>query len=330
MKMKTKASKKEIAARAERIVRLANTKLVLHDLDIEYTERTNGDLWFKCPTPTHKENDASTHMQSTPSDEYHNVWSCFGCQANGNIIHLVQLHTQLGFWESVHWLEARLGEEAEIEKKPKLYPKLPKYFEKPEKASDWHPAYFNYLVRRGITWGQIVKHNIGYVNKGRYKWRVIVPVMRKHQFATWIGRAVRKGQRLTSCPGGRVGLFNSEHSHPTNGPAILVEGWTDALKLERLGYNNVMALQTNQLFEEQFELLKTFPYIIVMPDNDQGGTFFINNLAPYINRHEFYIAQLTTEKVDPDKADDDEVIYAMENLMEWEPKIITPEIEIYL
>jgi DNA primase len=326
-----KAFDKEQLARIERVKKFANVRLVLDNLNIKFEERKQNDLWFKCPIPIHKEKDASTHICSDPTDSNHALWNCFGCNESGDVIHLVQLMTQLSFWECIQWLESRLGDEDVYRlDKPKVYPKLPKHFEKPDKASDWHPAYMKYMIGRGIQWHQIVRHKIGYCDQGKYRWRIIVPVMLGFKFCTWIGRAIIGRRRITSCDGGLVGLFGSELAKPKDGPAILVEGWTDALRLERMGYANVMALQTNMLQDVQFEFLKKFPYIIVMPDNDGGGDFLNNMLAPYIEQHEFYMAYLEEDKADPDSAQDDDIINAFDNLVEWEPKIMIPEIEIIL
>lgn len=321
----------EKLARIERVKKYANVKLVLHDLELHNEERNAGDLWFKCPIPIHKETDASTHICSDPTDMKHGLWNCFGCGGSGDVIHLVQLMTQLSFWECVQWLEVRLGDEDvyRLDKK-KVYPKMPADYKSPNKAVDWNPKYLQYLVGRGIQWKQIIDHKIGYCDTGRYKWRIIVPVKLGFKFCTWIGRAIIKRKRLTSCKGGDVGLFGSELATPKKGPAILVEGWTDALRLERLGYVNVMSLQTNQLHDEQSDFLEKFDYLIIMPDNDNGGEFFTNSLAPYIDRHEIFMANLQEEKADPDSAKESDVLHAMENLVGWEPKIIVPEIEMFL
>lgn len=319
----------EQKARIERVKRLANIRLVMNDLEIPYTERKRNDLWFKCLVPIHKERDASTHICADPTDTRHGQWKCFGCGESGDIIHMVQMSTSLSFWEVVQWLEVRLGDECVQQTIERPTPKLPVHFKHPVVATDWNEPYLHYLLKRKIPWYQILQHNIGYVDTGRLKWRVIVPVMLDNRLTTWVGRGINKQvSRVTSCPGGTVGLFASELAK-SNEPAIVVEGWADCLRLERMGYHNVMAIQTNQLQEVQFEFLKRFPYVIVMPDNDTGGDFLVNSLASYIEQHEFYLALLSEPGTDPDDAEESDVIRAMDCLVEWKPRVMVPEVEIY-
>jgi hypothetical protein len=90
-----------------------------------------------------------------------------------------------------------------------------------------------------------------------------------------------------------------------------------------------MSVQTNFIHENQFEFLKSFPYLIVMSDNDSGGIQFINSLAQYIYQHEIYLAQLSEPNVDPDNAQESDIIHAMDNLKEWKPKVLVPEVDYY-
>lgn len=119
-------------------------------------------------------------------------------------------------------------------------------------------------------------------------------------------------------PNGLVGLFGSELSDPRLGPAIICEGWADALHVERLGYPNCMAIQTSNLHENQWEFIKQFEYTIVMPDGDNGGNFFIDTIAPYIDEHEFLIARVPWGK-DPADSTDEEIVEAIEEATKWAP-----------
>jgi len=313
--------------RITRAIELANCKLILKDLGIEYKEKSGGTAWFKCQTYSHKERDASCKIETSKRSKFKGCWYCFGCHASGTVIDLVRLVTQLRFWESVQYVESRLGNDLVDDGiKPSPFPKLPKEYNRPKHVDNWNVAYLNYLRGRGVTWQQIKKHKIGYCEEGFYKNHIIIPVRMGVHFATWIGRAIAGKARVTSCYGGHVGLFASEFAKPVNGPAIIVEGWADALRLMRLGYKNVMALQTNIVHEEQFEFLKPFPYIIVMPDNDDGGRMLNNSLASYNDMHEIYVAWIKSK--DPAVAEDQEIIESIMNMEEWSPKIIRPEVEI--
>lgn len=336
-KMKKFSFSKEQEARINRVMRLADVRLVLVDLGIEYTERKRNDLWFKCQNLSHRESDASTHICTDKFSSTHALWHCFGCQDSGNIIQLVQVTLQIAFWEAVNWIEGRLGEAPDVDERLTVrqvqpLPTLPTEYVSPTSSTDWEPVYLSYLFNRGVTWEQIKKHRIGYCNEGKYKGRVIVPVMLGTVLQTWVGRTILgKGLRVTSCTNGKVGLFASDWASPKNGPIILVEGWADALRLERLGYKNVVALQTNIVHPLQFEFIRRFPYCILMPDNDDGGMRLCNSIGQYIDRLDFFCAWIREGKDPGDKNESDEdIVRAVKNLEPWKVKVIEPDWEICL
>lgn len=297
MRMKRKPFDAQKRKRIERAVRMGNVRQILNDLKIPYEERKTGDLWFKCVNPMHKERDASAHICCMRTSHKHGVWHCFGCKDAGNIITLVRDWLQISYWEALNWVEARIYEDDVSpvrQEERKVTPTLPPKFEFYEDMDEWNPPYLEYLFNRGITWEQIVRHRIGYCDSGKYKQRVIVPVYLNGILQTWVGRHIWGGKRVTSCHGGNVGLFGSELALPSRGPSILSEGWADALAIERLDYINSMGCQTNHLHPEQFQFIKRFEFTIVVPDGDSGGKKFIDSLAPYVDQHEFLIAEIPT------------------------------------
>lgn len=287
-------------ARLERAVRLGDVRRILKDLHIPFEERKFNDLWFKCVSPTHKDKDPSAHICADRNHHKHGIYNCFGCRDSGNIIMLVRDWLGLTFWEAVNWVETRTYPEDNVQPvrqsiKIKI-PTLPPNYEFYDERELWNPPYLEYLFNRGITWEQIVKHRIGYCDQGRYSRRIIIPVLLNGMLQTWIGRHIWDGKRVTSCRNGNVGLFASELANPQKGPAILSEGWADALAIERLDFPNSMALQTNTILPEQFEFIKRFKFTILVPDGDDGGKRLIDSIAPYINQHEFFIAEITPEE----------------------------------
>lgn len=328
--MSTTKSKKR---RIQRAIDLGDVRRVLQDLQIPFEEKKPGDLWYKCINPSHRDRDASAHICCNRVSEYHGKYNCFGCRDSGSIISLVEIQLQLDFWEAVLWVEARTypdGIVSPVRHIKSVKPELPKEFERYENEDGWNPPYLEYLYSRGITWEQIKKHKIGYCDGGKYKLRIIVPVYLNGELQTWVGRHIWEGKRVTSCSNGRVGLFGSSFASPTRGPAILVEGWADALAYERLGYRNVMSIQTNGLHLVQFEFIKRFDFTIAIPDGDSGGKLFINSLAPYVEQHNFMIA--TLPKSDPAKlilqpGGPEIMMNAIENMSEWKPYVEARQIE---
>jgi len=301
---------------------MADVKLILKDIGLPFNEQSPGDLWFKCVIPSHKDKDASAHICCNATSHHHGKWNCFGCESSGNIIGLVQDYLNISFWEALAMVEARVhdGVSPVRQSKKKSLPELPREFEFYKNKDEWNPPYLNYLFGRGIHWSQIIKHNIGYCDSGRYSRRIIVPVYLNGMLQTWVGRSIIGGKRITSCKDGYPGLFGSKYALPRLGPLFVSEGWADALAVERIGYNNSVALQTNRIHEVQFEFMKRFESVVLIPDGDEGGDRLIDSVAAYVNEQEFFIAELPRD-LDPahPKMDPDLLEMAIEESKPWEP-----------
>jgi len=223
------------------------------------------------------------------------------------------------------------GEDPNVVKPFYKSPVMPKFYLSPEKKSEWDERFLNYLLGRGILWEQIVGHRIGYVDAGYYNDRIVVPVMLGTQFRTFVARSINPNippeKKVTSAKDGDPGLFGSEFAHPTKGPAIVSEGWTDALHVERIGYANSMSIQTSELHSDQFAFLKRFEYTIVLPDGDAAGRKLVDKLAPWIDDHDFLIVEIP-EGNDPDDMSDEGLEEAIGNAKEWEPSKEDFEIEV--
>lgn len=314
--------------RIYRAVKLGDIRRIFNDLQIKYEERKHNDLWFKCTNPSHKDTEPSTHICADRLSYHHGIYNCFGCHDSGNIIMLVRAYLNISFWEAVHWIEARFYSDENVlpvRQDIDVTPSIPPNFEYYENQEEWNPPYLEYLFDRGITWKQIIRHKIGYCDSGKYSRRIIIPVLLNGILRTWIGRSIHGGKRVTSCPHGKIGLFGSELANPKKGPAILSEGWADALAIERLEFMNSMSLQTNILHEEQFAYIKRFEFTIIVPDGDSGGKRLIDSIAPYIDQHEFLIAELPPEE-DPAslsiKPHGESILSAaIQSAKEWNPII---------
>lgn len=313
-------------ARIERAVRMADVKRILKDIKLPFREQSPGDLWFKCVLPSHKDKDASAHVCSDTTSHNHGVWHCFGCEGAGNIVGLVCDYLNVSYWEALLMVEARVhdGVVSPV-RQPKdstgsAQPTIPDEFEFYNNQAKWNPPYLDYLFGRGIHWSQIVKHGIGYCDSGKYARRIIVPVYLNGILQTWVGRSIAWGKRVTSCKNGRPGLFGSKHALPRLGPLFVTEGWADALAVERIGYNNCVALQTNRIHDTQFEFMKRFESVVLIPDGDSGGDRLIDSVATHVNEQEFFIVELP-RGLDPahPKMDPDVLEMAIEESKPWEP-----------
>lgn len=311
-------------ARIERAVRMADVKKILKFIGLNYNEKSPGDLWFKCVFLSHKDKDASAHICSDTTSHNHGVWHCFGCEGAGNIIGLVRDYLNISYWEALLIVEARVHDGVspvrQLDSVRSAPSTMPQHFEFYENQAEWNPPYLTYLFDRDILWSQIVKHGIGYCDGGQYSRRIIVPVYLNGILQTWVGRSIVGGKRVTSCKNGNPGLFGSRHALPRLGPLFVTEGWTDALAVERLGYNNCVAIQTNRIHEVQFKFMKRFEYVVLIPDGDSGGDRLVDSVAMYVNEQEFYIAELP-RGLDPahPKMNPDELEMSIEEAKPWEP-----------
>jgi DNA primase len=302
-------------------------------LGIAFKRRSN-ELWYQCRVYNHKVKSwTSTKIISNPFNQYHGIWKCFSCGESGNIISLVQISEDVSFLEALSIVEKYQLDIEEPVVKPfyKSIVTLPKFFQAPEKKEDWNKEYLDYMFRRGITWEQIVKHRIGYVDAGYFGNRIIAPVFLDGVMKTFIARSIIPNidnkRKVTSAIGGEPGLFGSEFSHPAKGPAIICEGWCDALHIERIGYSNAMSIQTSKVTNEQYLFLSSFPYTIVVPDGDQAGRKFVDKLSPWIDEHKFLVAILP-EGEDPDSVSDEVLEDAIGNAKEWQPSKDSFSIEV--
>lgn len=297
----------------------------LKAVGIKHHIKAGMDIWMSCPHPQHEESKPSCHICGDIYSKLYGIWHCFGCKRSGTIKDIVSYHD--GIYVANSPAEIAKNQRSELKKISVKTPKLPKEFKRPTKEHKWDKKALKYLYGRDITWEQILLHGIGYCSEGRYKNRIIIPVMLNGEIRTWVARTVVDSYlRVTSCRGGKPGLFGSEIASPKLGPAIVCEGWASALAVERLGYANVMSLQTNGIHHEQMEFLMTFPYIIVVPDGDGGGDALKESIELYARNKRFFIVTLP-RKYDP--ADMNPLI--LKNLIcnakRWEPEGSRREVE---
>jgi len=332
--MSQRLSKKQFNRRVEKAVARADVYAILKHLHLPFRKR-GINLWYRCRVYTHKNPTmTSTKIVSHPYSQYHGIWKCWSCGESGNIIQLVEMSKDIPFMEALALVESfQLDIDPDVVKPfYKSDVKLPIYYQSPEKKNDWDSRFLDYLMGRGILWEQIIGHRIGYVDAGKYDNRIIVPVMLGvKELRTFIARSILPDidpdKRVTSAQGGKPGLFGSEFAHPTKGPAIICEGWADALHIERIGYANAMSIQTAEVHPVQFEFINKFEYAIVVPDGDDGGRSLVDKLAPWIEDFEFIVATLPEGK-DPDDVSSKELEDAIGNATEWEPSPEKFEIEV--
>jgi DNA primase len=319
------ASNKIPKKRINRAIKNANILELLKLLDIRVTKKTSHSSWFLCQLLSHRgETKASTHIVHNRYDAYHGIWHCFGCKQSGTIIDLVKIVRDIPFREALIIVESNQHSDY-IEDSTPVYVKkdirLPTLYMSPPSEEDWKEEYIEYLKGRDIPWWQIKRHNIGYVDDGKLANRIIVPVTLGQKLVTYVARTILEDEKLrvTSAANGTRGLFNSDFAK-FDKPAIITEGWGDALRIERCGYYNSFSSQINSLSPKMVEFLKKFPYVILIPDNDAGGIKFVNSMAPFIDELKLMVARLPGEYKDPDDCKKSNVIEeSIAKAKKWKP-----------
>lgn len=281
---------------AENIKFVVNIKELLLHFNAKIVNTTKNEIQFKCLNPSHDDHNASS-FYNTDKHQF----NCLGCTWSGSIFSLVMLVKHVSYEEAVRYLKDYIGltdntsdenilsKMLEIKKKKKTdvatkQVGLPAGYDIDfNKCND---VVLEYIKNRNIPDDIIKKYYIGYCNVGRYKDRLILPIVHFDKImsfsarATWsIDKNALKDERYlfeTDSPVGEIiwGLFNN-YSRKN---AIFVEGIFDALRLRQYGLNAFSCLN-NDVTSVQIKLITdNFDGpIYIMPDNDKGGQLMIKN-----------------------------------------------------
>lgn len=137
--------------------------------------------------------------------------------------------------------------------------------------------FWRYLDYRGVTPRQIGQYRMGFSLRGRYAYRVIVPVYSSGVMQTFVARTVI---------GAPLKVLHPDDAHPSRalfnienvgGPTVwLVEGVFDALRFS----NAVASLGTN-LSAQQRDLLRSkgIKKVLVLWDGDEPGRHGASHIA---------------------------------------------------
>lgn len=215
------------------------------------------------------------------------MWICFRCEERGGSYRLLREVLELD-----HFMAMRLREEIEGSRQgPK--PLQLQTVKRSDVEQGLHmpqeihlltdPAhagqemFWRYLDYRGVTPKQIEQYRMGFALRGRYAYRVIVPVYSSGVMQTFVARTVI---------GAPLKVLNADDAHPSRalfnienvrGPTVwLVEGVFDALRFS----NAVASLGTN-LSAQQRDLLRSkgIKKVLVLWDGDEPGRHGASHIA---------------------------------------------------
>lgn len=267
---------------------------------------SNGQIRMECP---HRENhkDGSGKMSFFISPEI-NAYHCFSCKEHGNLVRLLTTHFHVNYFEVVKLV------------------KLTDYVkEKKEFDLDiiWDVRPPRPFLRRGFTRETLAHFKLGVSTDG---W-MIIPFY-------WAGKLIGYQKRKDSPD--RV-VINSEGFNKRTflynyskkwDYVIVVEGYSDVMRLHQFGYNATAVLGATTT-EEQAKLLSDFKKVYLAFDNDLAGRMATEQCYHQIKNHtEVELIPYTTK--DPgecgDKAEWDEYFsqatsyaeYSLSMAMEWD------------
>lgn len=241
--------------------------LTIRGVRFRRSAHKTGELTLNCPMPNCGDNRFRLGLNYKK-----NVGQCFNChwKAKRNAVQKVLRALSL---QEMPLTDVR----NEVEEAKPEEPKLPEDFtllSEVEEDDDllWTPV--QYLLDRGITRKQIKKHYLGCSISGRFRYRIIIPVIFDEEFMgtvcrDWTGK--REPKYLNST--GEKSIWNCPPAVKGNPPLILAEGCFKAMALESALKREAGALLGHDITDQMVEQLLKMKHKSVMlwPDPDAVG-----------------------------------------------------------
>lgn len=217
------------------------------------------------------------------------MWLCFRCQEQGGPYRLLREVLELD-----HFMALRLREEIEGSRAgPKPLRVVAAKTPEPEAGIGMPPEvyrltspkdagqeiFWRYLDGRGVTPKQIEQYRMGFALRGRYAYRVIIPVYSSGAMQTFVARTVIDADLKVLHPDDAhpsQALFNIDNI--TGKSVVLVEGVFDVLRIA--ASQAVASLGTN-LSAQQRDLLRSkgIKRVLVLWDGDEPGRHGASHIA---------------------------------------------------
>jgi len=222
-----------------------------------------GDHGFSCPWCAHRESKKKLWVKLDPDANEYQSWRCWVCNESGKSLFSLLKKTNAPkrlFKRLKKFVDAPSSSYSRDEDKKDFSISLPKeYLPLWESQSGivFRHA-INRLKKRGLSKGDIIKHQIGYCKNGKYERRIIIPSYnREGNLNYFVGRSIWSDQFLKyknpSVPRNQIVPFGSMVNWRE--PVVLVEGPFDAIAARR----NAIPLLGNNLPESLTERLIQAP-----------------------------------------------------------------------
>lgn len=242
------------------------------------------DMLINCPV----------HGESNPScgvSYDKQIFHCFSCGASGDFAWLLfkSLPDEFKSYKDARkFLQDRYGLEVkELDSKVRSIKRYEEQVIKPQEVQESIPMYkiapymsgketYNYFFKRGFTTEDMELFKIGRDLENK---TVTIPVFNEDgTLAGVIGRYISKhrkhNERYKIYDGFKRGnlLYPLNLLHVMDDTIIIVEGSFDAIKMHSIGYNNTLAIMTNELTYKQANwLCEHCSTVIYLGDNDKRG-----------------------------------------------------------
>jgi len=216
-----------------------------------------------------------------------NVFHCFSCQAQGNVLDFVAAMEKCSIREAACRLQRWFGVGASDESVRSIPPGRWKVELVREKEGCNPPLRFaltgvdpghGYLQQRGIDRATAAEFGVGfYGGPGLMSGRIVIPIRNAQgEIVAYAGRAVDGRLPKYKLPAGfRKGseLFNLHRASATGSKTVIVvEGYFDCLRVHQAGIPFVVALMGTALSASQGRVLTgRFERAVLMLDGDAAG-----------------------------------------------------------
>lgn len=203
-------------------------------------KKTSKDNYaYHCPFCSHKK--PKLEINVTPSAKGENPWHCWVCDTKGKSLESLFKRLKVSsdkLFELRTYTRGNTGGDQE-QTQDKHTVSLPKEFislAKPNENSVTYRQAMHYLTTRSIALEDILKHNIGYCEKGKYRNKIIVPSYDKTGTINYfIARSFEKdpGRKYDAPICNKNEFIGFESLINWNVPIILCEGAFDAIAAKR-------------------------------------------------------------------------------------------------
>lgn len=289
---------------------------LLDDLGIPYYPAGPNNVKIKCINPGHNETRPSMHIH-----KFTGIFNCLGCHFSGNIFSLLKNQLQTESHMEVmkflmNYAQGGLTEDEVFKSLEKTVTSRNKTFKKeeigihhlPHRLIENHP----YLSQRGITPAEIKEWQMGVVTDKKYNGWIYIPIYQNDILRNYFLRSpFGDGKKYDAVPRNDL-VFGIDKALDKTKKVYLVEGIFDMIFVRKTRQQCV-AILSNRILRLQFNLLKDYKEIVIVPDNDEQGFWLIKSALPFIHKCSVKVCKLPEHRKDAGETTIEEMLKSMLN-----------------